>query len=120
RDLLAVGAAGALGALLGPLVVANYLWVADNVGPHGVNSNELFAAQAREDHKSFLRLHLDRSGELTLYPVAVPRPARWRFAGPELGPTERWFEPDAEPVAELVEDPIVVCRRAWPAAADDG
>ncbi|MGH3916786.1 MAG: metallophosphoesterase [Pseudonocardiaceae bacterium] len=97
-----------VGALLGPLVVAVYLIVADRVGPRGTNTNELFAVQAREDYKCFLRLHIGLDGALTIYPLKIDRPARWRFAGAADDPAARWFEPDAEPEPALIEAPIVV------------
>ncbi|MGH3941460.1 MAG: metallophosphoesterase family protein [Pseudonocardiaceae bacterium] len=100
----------AAGALLGPLVLAVYLVSADRVGPRGTNTDELFAAQAREDHKCFLRLHIGADGTLTIYPIKIDQPARWHFAG-SPGPTERWFEPDTEPAPALIEDPIVVPKR---------
>jgi hypothetical protein len=105
---------GAVGALLGPLVVAVYLWIAD----HGqVNSNELYAACANEAYKNFLRLHIDHTG-LTIYPVGVRLPACWTFnpgtpAHAPSDPRERgdwagqpWFQP-TEPIRpELIENPI--------------
>lgn len=104
----AAGLAGAwvAGALLGPLVVAGYLRVADSLG---VNGNELFSAMAVEEHKCFLRLHI-RPGDhlLTIYPIAVPRCARWHFAAAGTDGTQRWFVPDAEPEPRLIEDPIEV------------
>jgi len=103
-------AAFAAGALLGPLVLAVYLVIGDRVGPRGTNTDELFAAQAREDYKCFLRLHIGLDGALTVYPIKIDRPARWHFAGAP-GPTDRWFEPDAEPEPALIEPPIVVPKR---------
>ena len=66
---------GAVGALLGPLVVAVYLWIADHFR---VNSNELYAGCANEAYKNFLRLHIDHTG-LTVYPIGVRRPTGWTF-----------------------------------------
>ena len=66
---------GAVGALLGPLVVAVYLWIADHFR---VNSNELYAGCANEAYKNFLRLHVDRTG-LTVYPIGVRLPTGWTF-----------------------------------------
>ena len=63
---------GAVGAPLGPLVVAVYLLVADHVC---VNSNELYAGCANEAYNNFLRLHIDRTG-LTVYPIGVRHPDR--------------------------------------------
>ena len=52
----------------------------DSQGPFGINSNELFAGMAIEDHKCFLRLHLDHvSGDLTVYPIKVDHVPSWRF-----------------------------------------
>ena len=61
---------GAVGALLGPLVVAVYLWIADHAQ---INSNELYAGCANEAYKNFLRLHIDRTG-LTVYPIGRAAP----------------------------------------------
>ena len=75
---------GAVGALLGPLVVAVYLWIADHFR---VNSNELYAGCANEAYKNFLRLHVDRTG-LTVYPIGVRLPTGWTFDSdtPQRGP----------------------------------
>ena len=94
---------GVVGALLGPLVVAVYLWIADHFR---INSNELYAGCANEAYKNFLRLHVDRTG-LTVYPIGVRRPDRldvrlgrapggpgdrtraWRLGRPAVVPAER-------------------------------
>jgi hypothetical protein len=105
---------GAVGALLGPLVVALYLWIADH---WQVNSNELYAGCANEAYKNFLRLRIDHTG-LTVYPVGVRRPAHWRFnpGAPEQAPTnpyeradwarQPWFKPTEDIQPELIENPI--------------
>jgi hypothetical protein len=105
---------GAVGALLGPLMVAVYLWIADH---WQVNSNELYAACANERYKNFLRLRVNRDG-LTVYPVGVRLPARWRFdqsltANAPADPQERgewasqpWFRPTEDIRPELIEKPI--------------
>lgn len=76
----------------------------------GINLNELFSGQAIIDSKSFLRLHIDQQGNLTIYPIAVPRVARrWR-ATPDAAPSASWLEP-AQPIAvELAEPPIVIAH----------
>jgi hypothetical protein len=106
-------AGGLVGGLLGPLVVACYLLLADQFGP-GVNTDELFSAQAIGNYKCFLRLRIAADGTLTVFPVKIERAVRWRFAS-EAGPTgdRRWFRPadGVEPVAELIEPPIVVTKR---------
>jgi hypothetical protein len=46
---------GGVGAPLGPLVVAVYLWIADHCR---VNGDELYAGCANEAYMNFLRLHI--------------------------------------------------------------
>jgi hypothetical protein len=105
---------GAVGALLGPLVAATYLWTADH---WQVNSNELYAGCANEAYKNFLRLRIDRTG-LTVYPIGVRLPARWKFnpGTPEQAPNDPhdrgdwaaqpWFQPTQDIQTELIENPI--------------
>jgi hypothetical protein len=80
-----------------------YLLVA---GSNGVNLNELFAGQSIVDSKSFLRLHFDRDGSLTIYPVAIDRVPRSWVARPEGKPSDPWIEPTTPVVARLAEPPI--------------
>jgi uncharacterized protein YqgC (DUF456 family) len=100
---------GVLGALIGPVVLALYLLVADQVSR--VNTNELFAAQRIEDWKCFLRLHIDTGGDLTIYPIAIDRVARrWHAVAEAATRQGPWLVPD-EPIAtRLIEPPIVVTR----------
>lgn len=111
-------AAWLVGGLAGPAVVAVYLLLADHAGPHGVNTEELFAGQAIQDYKCFLRLRIAVDGTLTVFPVRIDRAVRWRFAGAHR-PTEggkdvgRWYHPvdGAEPRPALIEPPIRVAKR---------
>ncbi len=110
---------GTVGALLGPLVVAVYLWIADHFR---VNSNELYAGCANEAYKNFLRLHVDNTG-LTVYPIGVRLPTGWTFGSdaPQQSPhdpTERgnwasqpWFRPKCPIEPELIEEPIHIPPR---------
>ena len=104
---------GVVGGLVGSWVLAAYLLVADRFG---LNDNELFASQRNRDRKSFLRLHLDEAGVLTVYAVGVDRtPRRWRLRqdGSDGDP---WFEPEDGPVAaHLIEEPVRVEPAARPA-----
>jgi len=105
---------GAVGALLGPLVVAVYLWIADHFR---VNSNELYAGCANEAYKNFLRLRIDRTG-LTVFPIGVRLPPGWTFGSDAAREaphdlTERgswagraWFRPQSAIKPELIEKPV--------------
>jgi uncharacterized protein YqgC (DUF456 family) len=100
---------GVLGALIGPVVLALYLLVADAAAR--VNTNELFAAQRIEDWKCFMRLHIDTKGDLTIYPIAIDRVAR-RWHALKEGSTRQgpWLVPDQPIATRLIEPPIVVTR----------
>jgi len=108
RATVVAGATGA-GATLGPILFAWYLYVADGLGLFGRNTNELFAAQAIEGYKGFLRLHIRRDGGITIYPVKVDRVARWKPDGtwddPQGAPR---FRPERPPEPTLIEAPIEV------------
>jgi hypothetical protein len=110
---LVLGAMAVLGYWLGGRIVGEYLRIADG---YGVNTNESFAAQRIEDFKNFVRLHIDRSGTLTVYPIGVERINReWKFS-PAAAPGLAFYEPGgAAPRPHLIEDPIVIPGR--PAAA---
>jgi hypothetical protein len=84
-------------------VVAVYLLIASRFG---INLNEVFAGQSIEDHKGFLRLHIDTTGTLTIYPVKLDHICRdWR-ANPAGAPTAPWLLPKEPLRAELIEPPI--------------
>lgn len=92
-----------MGGLAGTWLTAIYLLVADRFGH---NTNELFAAQHIEGYNNFLRMHIDREGTLTLYPVRIQSVARWAF-DPDGSPYDPWFVPSGSaPHAELIETPL--------------
>ena len=76
----------------------------------GIHTNELFSSMQIEDYKNFLRLHIDKNGKLTIYPVGVRKVCkRWRFMQ-DASDGESWFEPEDgdEIVPELLEKPIEI------------
>ncbi|WP_434391755.1 metallophosphoesterase [Melittangium boletus] len=98
------------GFLVGPFIMGLYLTVSVNV--FGTHSNEAFISLAIADWKNFLRLRIERSGQLTVYPVGLERvPRRWRET--DAGPYAPAYEPD-DPQATapvLIEPPIRVRPR---------
>lgn len=95
------------GVLVGPLVVAVYLLVV-GATRWDVNANELFSAQAIEDHKSFLSLHVTADG-VALHAIAVDKvPRRWEFvAGRPFGP---WLVPAGTGVRPRLLERVNVTR----------
>ena len=79
-----------------------------------VNVNELFAGQGIEDAKSFLRMHIEADGTLTVYPIGVDKICRKWVADPGGAPAASWLRPEEDLTVRLVEEPI---RVAGPQAA---
>ncbi len=86
-------------------VFCAYLLVAS---AFGVNVNELFSAQAIADSKSFLRMHIDSTGRLTIYPVVIPRVSRSWLANPDADGTHSWLVPRRPIKYQLAEAPVEV------------
>ena len=95
---------GILGAGVGSLGLAAYLWVTNCLGFH---TNEAYAPLRVMDFKHFLRLHVDSEGGLTVFPVGVDRVCRrWKLA-PSSAPEAPWLEPtDGDIEAHLIEPPV--------------
>ena len=95
-----------LGGVGGVLGVSGYLWASNCLGYH---SNEAYAPLHHMDHKCFLRIHVDRQGRLTVYPIGIDRVGRhWKFA-PDGAAHEPWLVPaDGKPTAHLIEAPVSI------------
>ena len=99
-----LGVVWVLGGVGGVLGVSGYLWATNSLGYHG---NEAYAPLHHMDQKNFLRLHIDASGGLTLYPIGVDRVGRkWRF-DPEGEAHAPWLVAvDVPPRPHLIEPPV--------------
>lgn len=86
-------------------VLAAYLLVARYAR---VNVSELYAGLGIDDHRAFLRLHLDAEGALTIYPIAVDRVARQWRANPDADDEAPWIVPTTTIDAHLIEAPITL------------
>ena len=92
----ALVASAAVGFAAGTtLLVAVLLAVSAVFGPRARETgNQVFAAQGLEDHKSFLRMHLDRAGDLHVHALGVDEICR-DWTGPFEGRGEARFRPVA-------------------------
>ena len=80
----------AVGAGIGATVFAFFLWLVHKVrGPLAqANANQVFTGQSIADYKNLLRMHVDRDGGLTIYPLGVDKACReWDLADDGDGPT---------------------------------
>jgi hypothetical protein len=97
----------AIGFLLGRFIFATYLVRVNRTGPKR-HSGEIWGGIASTDHKNFLRLKIDSSERLTIYPVGIERSVEWRFE-PKGGSDDAWFVPAGDaPVPHLIEPPIEI------------
>lgn len=93
-----------VGGFVGALGLAGYLWVTNCLGFH---ANETYAPLRVMDFKSFLRLHFDTDGNLTVFPIGIDRVCRrWRLSG-DPSPEAPWLEPEGDDLkSHLIEAPF--------------
>lgn len=95
------------GWVIGSFIMGFYLLVSLNV--FGTHSNEAFSALAVADYKNFIRMKIDKTGDLIIYPIGVERVARkWKTV--DAKNKEAKIIPD-DPKAtapELIEEPITI------------
>jgi hypothetical protein len=93
-----------IGGLVGALGFAGYLWTTNCLGFH---ANEAYAPLRVMEFKSFLRLHFDADGVLTVFPIGIDRVCRrWRLSQ-KSAPEGPWLEPEDDDVkAHLIERPV--------------
>ncbi len=104
-------AASAVAFLLGGLACAVVLgaYLAAAIGLPGVraHANEAFAAARLTGHKNFLRMHVDRTGVLTVYAVGIDRSVRrhgWDVVPQADDPEASWIVPAGdEPAPRLID-----------------
>jgi hypothetical protein len=112
-------ASSAIDALLGGIVSAfllgAYFAVTNTVRRLRVHGNEAFSAARLNGHKSFLRLHIDRRGHLTVYALGIDRvptepvASSWKVNpdasdDPDDDPEKPWLVPDGPgPKVRLVD-----------------
>jgi hypothetical protein len=97
------------GWLIGSLLMGLYLLTSVNI--FGRHSTESFSSIAIQDYKLFLRLHINRAGELVIHPIGLDRvPRRWRDVPNAARDAARVLpdDPDVRCTPRLVEPPIVV------------
>lgn len=97
--------AGLVGGLVATELLACYLLLADRIG---LNTTELFAAQAIPHYKNALRLKIDSHGVATIYALGLRRVPRWHRVDEQNG--GHAFQAE-EPLAPILIDSPVEVRR---------
>lgn len=102
-------AAGGWG--FGSTIIGLYFYISLNVFSY--HGNEAFSSLKIEDWKNFLRIHIDKSGNLTIYPIGIEKVVQ-RWKPTSGGKTDALLEPDMpdveqkKTVPKLIEKPIVI------------
>jgi hypothetical protein len=94
------------GYLIGAVIMGIYLYISLHV--FGRHSNEAFSALKIADYKNFLRLHIDKTGALTIYPIKIDtvpknKKGEWKEEGD-------YFRPNGGSVPKLIEEAPIVVR----------
>src|SRR4029453_7274378 len=80
-----------VGSLLAGFVFSVYLVICDLL--FGLHTNEAFSAQGIPHFKNFLRLHIDSSGRLRVFPIGIKHVCRkWKYM-PGATDGKPFFEP---------------------------
>lgn len=103
------------GGFMAGLLVGVYLFLSNQLIPKhnmkmGVHANEVFACQPNPHFKHFLRMHIDKSGDLTIYPVGIRKiHTHWKFRKPTRK-TEPLYEGTkaVKDMVCLIEKPIFI------------
>jgi hypothetical protein len=105
-----LGVSAALAGLASATVFGVYLWFAGKYLPEQLN--DAFSALGIEDFKNFVRLHLDREGCITVFPIGLRRvPKSWAL-NPDLGVDAPFLIPKGDIGLEpdLIEAPLRLPR----------
>jgi hypothetical protein len=94
------------GYVLGSIIMGIYLFVSLHF--FGRHDNEAFSALKVQDYKSFLRLHVDTKGRLTIYPLKIAEVPRAWMPITKDGKQIEYFKPETDIKPELIENPVVI------------
>jgi calcineurin-like phosphoesterase family protein len=98
------------GFVVGPILMGLYLLPSLNI--FGRHYNEAFASLRCEDWKHFLRLRVEQSGDLHIYPIGIERvPRKWRRRnGDDRHPTAKLVPEKEQYPPRLIEQPICISK----------
>jgi hypothetical protein len=100
-----------IGGIACSLVLGAYL--AASIGLPGLrtHANDSFAAARLTSYKSFLRMHIDGTGALSVYAIGIDRAVRdhhWRVAPESTDVSASWIEPARETPPPRLVDHITI------------
>ena len=96
------------GWIFGSIIMGLYLYISLNV--FGYHGTEAFSSLKIENWKNFLRIHIDKDGNLTIYPIGIEKIVQ-RWKPTSKGKTDSLLEPEMpgnDKIPKLIESPIVI------------
>ncbi len=96
------------GYLVGPFLMGMYLYISLRVFRR--HANEAFSSLRIPDYKNFLRLHIGREGDLTIYPIGIEKvPRVWSTVVNPSPEKPQVLPGGSQPIkVHLIEAPIQV------------
>jgi hypothetical protein len=96
------------GWLVGSFIFGLYLFISQYF--FGRHNEESFSAARIQDYKNFLRLHISKNGDLTIFPIKIEKvPRKWRLRkDSEAGKINSYIVPVDGSGAELIEEPVSI------------
>ena len=111
--LLFTGEMLTVGMLTAGCIFGLYLVICALIPPRYPHINEAFSSQAIPDFKNFLRMRIDATGKLTLFPIGVRKVCSWTLrnkATEKPADHEPWFKPRGDikldSLVEFIEGPL--------------
>jgi hypothetical protein len=93
-----------VGAIGGSFIFGVYLWIGNRI--FGLHDNESFSSLGHTGFKNFLRLHIDKDGNLEIYPIGITKAATdWKSSGEG---EKMIFNTDKPAKYHLIEQPIII------------
>lgn len=98
----------ALGWIAGSTIMGIYFFI--SMYFFGRHNEEAFSALKIQDYKNFLRLHISKEGDLTIFPIKIEKvPRKWRDRkDSEREKIKSFIVPVDGTKAELIEEPVVL------------
>lgn len=95
------------GWIFGSVIMGFYLFISLNI--FGRHDNEAFSALRIQDYKNFLRLHINKSGKLTIFPIKLERvPRKWKLNDNSNPDVKSIIVPLDGSQPELIEEPVTL------------
>jgi hypothetical protein len=85
-----------------------YLWT--TLSWFDMHPNEAFSSLRFEDYKHFLRFHIDKDGNLTIYPISIDRVTKKWEPSEKVALGEPGMKPASghELFPQLIEEPVLI------------